>query len=374
MRQGSSAIPLFEGVFFDPAQRAANAIHELSYRACFKPSVPSFFIQRLTNPGDVVCDPFLGRGTTAVQASLLGRQAWGSDVNPLASMLCLPRLHPPTVDDVAERLAEIDLSWDGDIDDRMLAFFHRRTLREICALREYLLARASTGALDEVDAWIRMVAANRLTGHSVGFFSRYTLPPNQAASIEAQQRINLKIGKRSEYRQIIPRILTKTASLLSDGVTPCCGSSIHVASADDLHWAAPSSVSLVFCSPPFLDVVDYQSDNWLRNWFCGVGEASVKKIWNLADPVQWTEAMCRFLAEAKRIVVPGGWIGIEVGDVRGGRVQLDELLVGAGKSVGLEVVLVLVNSVGFTRTAHIWNVRNGVTGTNTNRVVLMRRP
>jgi hypothetical protein len=36
-----------------------------------------------------------------------------------------------------------------------------------------------------------MVAVNRLTGHSPGFFSVYTLPPNQAVSVKAQQKINL---------------------------------------------------------------------------------------------------------------------------------------------------------------------------------------
>ena len=47
-------------------------------------------------------------------------------------------------------------------------------------------------ALDGVDRWIRMVAVNRLTGHSPGFFSVYTLPPNQAASLDAQAKINAR--------------------------------------------------------------------------------------------------------------------------------------------------------------------------------------
>ena len=78
-------------------------------------------------------------------------------------------------------------------------FYHPETLREICALREYLLARDRSGSLDGIDRWIRMVAVNRLTGHSPGFFSVYTLPPNQATSIDAQAKINAR------RKQVPPR-------------------------------------------------------------------------------------------------------------------------------------------------------------------------
>ena len=35
------------------------------------------------------------------------------------------------------------------------------------------------------------------------------------------------------------------------------------------------SASLVVTSPPFLDVVDYQGDNWLRCWFIGVDSGEI---------------------------------------------------------------------------------------------------
>lgn len=49
--------------FWTSGQRQAHSIHEVSYRACFKPQLPEFFIKRLTKPGDAVYDPFMGRGT-----------------------------------------------------------------------------------------------------------------------------------------------------------------------------------------------------------------------------------------------------------------------------------------------------------------------
>lgn len=51
-------IPVYTNAFWTSRQRQANALHEVSYRACFKPQLPRFFIERLTKAGDVVYDPF----------------------------------------------------------------------------------------------------------------------------------------------------------------------------------------------------------------------------------------------------------------------------------------------------------------------------
>lgn len=238
-------IPYFVNEFWTSAQRSGHPLHEISYRACFKPQLPAFFIERLSAPGGVVCDPFMGRGTTPLEAALRGRRPCGSDANPLSLMLTLPRLRPPALSEVARRLAEAPLG-DGEIErEDLLAFYHPDTLRQICALRNWLLARPP----DPVDDWIRMVALNRLTGHSPGFFSVYTMPPNQAVSVKAQVKINARRAQTPPPRDIAALILKKSRALLA------------VAPATKLAYLADASVDLVVTSPPFLDVVDYRADN-----------------------------------------------------------------------------------------------------------------
>ena len=65
------------GEFWTAKQRQAHPIHyTVSYRAAFKPELPSFFIQEyLGKKKKVVLDPFGGRGTTAIQANLDGHYA-----------------------------------------------------------------------------------------------------------------------------------------------------------------------------------------------------------------------------------------------------------------------------------------------------------
>jgi len=57
------------------------------YPARFSPLFIRAMIQTFTKPGDLVYDPFMGGGTTLVEASALGRQAIGTDINSLAVFL-----------------------------------------------------------------------------------------------------------------------------------------------------------------------------------------------------------------------------------------------------------------------------------------------
>src|SRR5881397_4338361 len=103
----SFAVPLLVNEFWTSRQRAAHSLHEISYRACFKPQLPRFFIERLTAPGATVYDPFSGRGTTALEAALLGRVPVACDINPLSRILLEPRLSPPSLPQIIGRLKEI---------------------------------------------------------------------------------------------------------------------------------------------------------------------------------------------------------------------------------------------------------------------------
>jgi hypothetical protein len=74
------------------------------------------------------------------------------------------------------------------------------------------------------------------------------------------------------------------------------------------------------------------------------------------------------------VLVPGGHVAFEVGEVRGGAVRLEEVVIPAGLDAGLEPVLVVINAQQFTKTANCWGVANNRKGTNTNRIVLLRKP
>jgi DNA modification methylase len=372
---------VYTNEYWTARQRQASSLQEISYRACFKPQLPRFFIERLTQPGQVVYDPFLGRGTTAVEAALLGRIPYGCDVNPLSRIMTIPRLNPPTVDEIKTRLEELDLSEGVEWPEELLVFYHPDTLREIVSLKEYLLHRTAAARRDLIDDWIAMVALNRLTGHSAGFFSVYTLPPNQAVSVKSQIRINQRRNQSPSRRQVKKIILRKSAQLLSD-CEPATRDRLRKVSQSALVLSQSAastpqipagSVQLVVTSPPFLNVVDYATDNWLRCWFLGIDARAVP----LTVPKgveEWQLTMSQVFRELSRVLACGGHIAFEVGEVQRGRIRLEEAVVPCGLAAGLELVLVMINQQEFTKTAHCWGVSNNSEGTNTNRIVLFRKP
>ncbi|MGD0081540.1 MAG: DNA methyltransferase [Methanoregula sp.] len=381
VRIGSDTFRKFTGEFWTSRQRQAGSIHEISYRACFKPQLPRFFIGLLTRKGDVVYDPFSGRGTTVIEAGLMGRNVIANDANPLSRIMTEPRFFPPEIAAVEKRLLSIPRE-GGSSDIDLSMFYHPDTAQEIVALREYLLGRKRIAPDDMIDRWIAMVATNRLTGHSKGFFSVYTLPPNQAVSPRSQQKINEKRGQAPEYRDTCRIILNKTKSLLRT-LLPGEEKSLTragrqamllVEDAGKTREILDEIVQLTVTSPPFLDIVQYREDNWLRCWFNGLdGEAIGRRITMARTVDEWTSAMGRVFAELFRVTRPGGHVAFEVGEVRKKTIRLEEHVVPLGTDSGFSCECVLINQQVFTKTSNIWGVENNTCGTNTNRIVVFRK-
>ncbi|HTP12430.1 MAG TPA: DNA methyltransferase [Bacteroidota bacterium] len=376
-------IPRYIGEFWTSRQRQASSLHEISYRACFKPQLPRYFIELLTKNGDIVYDPFSGRGTTVVEAALLGRKVLSNDVNPLSEILSRPRLSVPLLSDVEDRLHSIRFTQSSASGPDLSMFYHPRTESEIIALKRYLDRRHRQQVEDDTDRWIRMVATNRLTGHSKGFFSVYTLPPNQAVSRERQVKINARLRQRPEYRDTKAIILEKTRSLLRN-VTPDQISNLKKASRSARFLASEASatdnirtgsVTLTVTSPPFLNVVQYAHDNWLRCWFNSIDAKAIgARLTMTAGLTNWSYEMEDVFAELYRVTKHGGWVAFEVGEVRHGKIRLDETVIPLALLAGFRCEGIIINAQEFTKTSNIWGIHNNKRGTNTNRIALFYKP
>jgi DNA modification methylase len=370
------------GEFWTSKQRQASSIHEVSYRACFKPQLPNYFIEKYTKEGDVVYDPFGGRGTTAIEAALMGRNIIQNDINPISEILSSGRLVIPTLSEIEQRLKSIKINPKLKSAIDLTMFYEKQTFLEILSLKDYLIKKDKGSNLDYIDKWIRMVATNRLTGHSSGFFSVYTFPPNQAISAESQIKINEKRKQIPEYRNTTEIILKKSKQLIK-GLSPTETLNLKNASkkalylnkaSDKTNEIKSNSVSLVVTSPPFLDIVQYKDDNWLRCWFNGIDAEAIGKNITMAKTLEiWSSEMKKVLVELKRVLKKDGVIAFEVGEVRNGKIKLDESIVPLGIDIGLKCESIMINSQIFTKTSNLWGVSNNTGGTNSNRIVIFRK-
>ena len=371
------------GELWTSSQRQMHSLHYVvSYRASFKPELPDFCIKRYSKKGDVVFDPFSGRGTTALQANLLGRVAWASDVNPLAIKLTAAKTSPVGLDEIVLRLNEIDFRRPVDLSgyqDDFSPFYHPDTYRELVNLRSFLRQNP-----DQVSRFIELLAISRLHGHSPGFFSVYSFPQISIPP-ESQRLINKKRRQEPEYRAVAPRIIKKAAQALRDSFTSeffavSSANCIEHADARALTWVPSASVNLIVTSPPFLDKVDYVTDNWLECWFADVGLGRLEEDMLMPRSVDdWREALSNVLQEMLRVLKPRGYAVVEVGEVdtSDGTIYLDEIIAEEAESAfdsdkRFVVEEVLINQQKFTKLANCFNVENNRKGTNTNRLVVLK--
>ena len=57
------------------------------YPAKFIPQLASRIIKENSDVGDLVCDPFMGSGTTLIEAIVNGRRVYGTDINPVSVLI-----------------------------------------------------------------------------------------------------------------------------------------------------------------------------------------------------------------------------------------------------------------------------------------------
>ena len=331
----------------------------------------------------------------------MSRRAAGSDVNPLSVMLTSPRLSPPLLTEIESRLdlilgqsetvgVVLDAILSGSqrvgtngniLLDDLLAFYHPITLAQLIVVKNWFADRSSEGTFDNTDNWIRMVCINRLSGHSSGFFSVRTMPPNQAVSAKSQRQINNRNRQQPEPKEVSKIVTKKSRSLLrsvqldtlfgqleAEPLNPM----LETTAADNLFYLEDSSTDLIVTSPPFLNIVDYKKDNWLRCWFVDIDPGDLN-ISTYSSVEEWKTFIRGAFEEMCRVVREGGRIAFEVGEVRNGKVQLEEIVLQAVEGLPLVLDKVLINQQNFTKTSNLWGITNNQAGTNTNRIVLLKR-
>ena len=208
------------------------------------------------------------------------------------------------------------------------------------------------------------------------------MPPNQAVTQESQKKINAKRNQIPEYRNVKEIIINKSKKLLSEIDNKIRKQLFEIAEqsyfyntdARNITEIKNDTVSLTVTSPPFLNIVQYGQDNWLRCWFNGLDAESISKQIVMAKTTnEWSDFIENVFRELFRITKKNGHIAFEVGEVNNGKINLEEYVLYVGIKVGLECLGILINTQEFTKTSNIWGVNNNSNGTNTNRIVLFRK-
>ena len=167
---------------------------------------PEQFVEQqllsFTSLGELVFDPFCGRGTTVFESLLMGRRAAGSDVNPVAVCISAAKATAPNFPDIIARTDALEEQFRADSTDRGVPTsffemcFERRTLAEILFLRHALDWRDNT-----IDCFIAAVMLGILHGES--HRSKYCLSNRMPRTISTKPDYSVRWW--SERNLIPPR-------------------------------------------------------------------------------------------------------------------------------------------------------------------------
>jgi hypothetical protein len=232
-----------------------------------------------TKEGDLVLDPFSGRGTTLLEALLNGRDAIACDINPVAAVVSSAKAAAPSSGRIVGRLEELKRKYQRasktklDDEARSLPKFFRHayarsTLRQMLFLRRALAWRTS-----KRDEFITAVLLGHLHGesdHSPSYLSAqmpHTIAPKPAYAVRYWTEREIKPPKRDAFELLQQKIEYR----LEKGVPERRG---RVALSDARKVArrfkdARGKVAAVVTSPPYFDVTNFEEDQWLRLWFLG---------------------------------------------------------------------------------------------------------
>ena len=72
--------------------RDSSGAHQPDYHGNFIPQIPYQLLRRFTRAGEVVLDPFIGSGTTAIEAQRLGRRCVGVELSPTVAEVARQRV------------------------------------------------------------------------------------------------------------------------------------------------------------------------------------------------------------------------------------------------------------------------------------------
>jgi len=284
----------------------------------FPPTLARYFIAAYSRPGEVVVDPFCGKGTVLLEAAGVGRRAIGGDVSREAVVSATAKSTKVSIAEVAyyiEQLPERSRA-SSPVDADVRLFFHQQTMKELLAVRgEVLKDMALGGRRAKVATFVCGVLLGILHGHSRLALS---LSCNQCFAMSPQyvRRYVKEHGLTRPRRSVKQCVLEKALELLP---FPQKMETVKVYERPAQECAkylgrVRGGVSLVLTSPPYLHRQTYVKDAWLRLWLLGVDRRDImsKSLETGSIPRFW-DGMQQFMSGLLPIVKRGGIVVLVCG-------------------------------------------------------------
>lgn len=320
-------------------------LHSMCSRTgSFPPALAYYFVEKYSRPGDVVLDPFSGKGTAPLEACRSGRLGVGNDLAPEAYALTRAKVRPAALEEVvawaSRNRGYIEGYRGGDAPDEVRVFYSGYTLRQILAARELLLGDESDLGYFVKSLLLGILHGSGRDSLSVSCSHSFSMSPGYL------ERSVRERGLRRPRRNLAECLVRRAARII-DGYRPRMRGYAFNLDARSL-VLQDESVDLVITSPPYFNMQTYAWDNWLRLWFLGYSYKDVaRQLFHTDSVVRVRDFMRETLREIYRVLKDGRACIMVVGVVRrrGEVINMAELIAPLAEEVGFTPYRVIADEV-----------------------------
>ncbi|MFH0875560.1 MAG: DNA methyltransferase [archaeon] len=352
-----------------------HSLHSMCSRICsFPPSLVRYFIEKYSREGQIVFDPFSGKGTAPLEALLNGRIGWGNDVSPEAYILTKAKVSCIRKSTLIKRINQLRFLMDTtqieETDWRVKVFYHEATLKQILQLRMLLADKKDKYAIVIKGLMLGILHGASQNSLSLRCSHSYSMSPGYV------EKYTKEHGLVKPQKDVITCLLNKANECYRDGVVSLSG----LATCNDSRkLKIPSeSVDLIITSPPYFAVQTYASDNWLRLWFLGYNYKDVNKLQvNTNSEEKYGQFMLDSIKEMYRVLKTNSKCFIVIGDVKKKLSKGDiiintaDFLTNYAVKAGFRVDGIIVDQIPQTRK--VLNSSLCSTGITTERILCLSK-
>lgn len=305
----------------DVPRRWGHSLHKLApYVGGFPPSLAHYFIKRFSQEGDHVLDPFCGGGTTPLEGALHGRQTVGNDAFSYAYLLSSAKCNPLGPQEfqtyLDQKLAEakqVDNSNFRLLDnDDLRVFYSDYTLDQILKLREVLIRKDSREA-----NYLKAIMCGILHGPSEMFLSLQT-KDTYAGSVDYVREYAEEHDLDKPEADIRPKAMRKQEIVSEDGIPTQITNQTRILRGDARELnLEDESMDMILTSPPYMRVLSYTWNNWIRLWWLGDDRQAERDNLDItSDVTKYRSFIRECLKEMYRVLKQDTVTVLIVGDVK----------------------------------------------------------